>query len=296
MKTHKPILHAARLIALALSGHTFALAALAQSPLPDSFNPGANAAVDSLAVQADGKILVGGGFTTLGGQSRNYIGRLNGDGTLDTSFNPGAVGGAFPYVSSVAVQADEKILVGGFFAILGGQFRYGIGRLNPDGTLDTGFNPGAGISVSSLAVQADGKILVAGRFPALGGQSRTNIGRLNADGTLDTSFSPGAAGLLYSLALQADGKILLGGSFLTLGGQSRNNIGRLNADGTLDTSFNPGAGNFVNSMAMQADGKILVGAASPHWAGRAAVTLAGSIPMGPWTPASIRGLTAVSIP
>src|SRR5713226_8448510 len=119
MKTHNRILHAARWLALALSAHTFALAALAQSPLPDSFNPGTGGTrpdVRSLAVQADGNILVGGQFTTLGGQSRLCIGRLNADGTLDTSFNPGA-----DYlVNSLAVQADGKILAGGSFTTLGG--------------------------------------------------------------------------------------------------------------------------------------------------------------------------------
>src|SRR5437764_856618 len=77
-------------LALAICTNTFALAALAQSPLPDSLNPGVGGNVVSLAVQADGKILVGGDFTTLGGQSRTGIGRLNIDGTLDASFNPGA--------------------------------------------------------------------------------------------------------------------------------------------------------------------------------------------------------------
>ena len=94
----------------------------AQTPLPDDLNPGANLYVYSLAVQADGKILVGGYFTTLGGQTRNYLGRLNPDGTLDTGFNPGANS----YVFSLAVQADGKILVGGQFTTLGGQTRNGI--------------------------------------------------------------------------------------------------------------------------------------------------------------------------
>src|SRR6266568_1651063 len=256
MKTHQRIRHAARWVALALAAHTFALAARAQSPLPDSFNPGADAVVESLAFQADGKILVGGCFGTLGGQSRHGVGRLNADGTLDTSFNPGTDNTVF----SLAVQADGKILVGGFFTRLGGQSRNNIGRLNADGTLDTSFNPGANNGVLCVALQADGKILVGGFFATLGGQSRLGIGRLNADGTLDTSFNPGANNPVYSLALQADGKILVGGAFGTLGGQSRTNIGRLNADGTLDTSFDPGAsGNEVYSLAVQADGKILVG-------------------------------------
>src|SRR2546428_4917455 len=108
MRRHERILQAARWVALALAAHTFALAALAQSPLPDSFNPEANNTVNSLAVQADGKILVGGGFSTLGGQSRNYFGRLNADGTLDTRFNPGAAGPNYPWVNSLVVQVDRR--------------------------------------------------------------------------------------------------------------------------------------------------------------------------------------------
>src|SRR6266700_1951701 len=237
LKARKQILHAARWIALALSTHTLALAALAQSPLPDSFNPGANEPVFSLAVQVDGKILVGGYFTTLGGQSRNYIGRLNADGTLDPSFNPSAGGVVYPSVYSLALQADGKIVVGGVFTGLGGQSRNYIGRLNADGTLDTSFNPGASNYVSSLALQADGRILVGGGFTTLGGQSRTNIGRLNADGTLDTVFNPGADNSVLSLAVQADGKILAGGNFTTLGGQSRTNVGRLDNTGPATQSL-----------------------------------------------------------
>jgi uncharacterized delta-60 repeat protein len=180
--------------------------ALAQSPLPDAFNPGAGYTVYALAVPADGKILVGGNFGGLGGQqSLNSIGRLNADGTLDTGFNPGADNN----VLSLAQQADGKILAAGWFNRLGGQRRAGIGRLNPDGTLDTSFDAGADGLVCSLAVQVDGNVLVGGEFTMLGGQSRHHFGRLNADGTLDTSFNPGANGAVLSLALQADGKILV---------------------------------------------------------------------------------------
>jgi uncharacterized delta-60 repeat protein len=230
--------------------------------LDTGFNPGVDGSVSSLAVQADGRILVGGGFTTLGGQPRERLGRLNPDGTLDPGFNLGASGGYRMSVSSLVAQADGKILVGGRFATLGGQPRNCIGRLNPDSTLDPGFNPGAGgdyePSVSSLAVQADGKILVGGSFTTLGGQPRNCIGRLNPDGTLDAGFNPGADGLVSSLVVQADGRILVGGHFTTLGGQTRRYIGRLNPDGTLDTGFNPGANNDVYSLGLQADGKILV--------------------------------------
>ena len=157
----------------------------ADGTLDSGFNPavgGDYPSVNSLAVQADGKILVGGDFTTLGGQPRNSIGRLNADGTLDSGFNPAVGADYLPYVYSLAVQADGKILVGGDFTTLGGQPRASIGRLNADGTVDAGFNPGLGLSdpsVYSLAVQADGKVLVGGNFTTLGGQPRANIGRLN---------------------------------------------------------------------------------------------------------------------
>jgi uncharacterized delta-60 repeat protein len=247
------------------------LAALTTAPTPvhsqtaDDFNPGASGSVYSLAVQADGKILAGGRFTTLGGQTRTNIGRLNADGNLDTSFNPGAGGGSIPKVSSLAVQADGRILVGGDFTSLGEQNRNCIGRLNADGSLDTAFNPGASggyYGVNSMIVQADGKIVVGGGFATLGGQNRNHIGRLNADGSVDTGFNPGADNDVSSLIVQADGKILVGGRFTTLGGQARTNIARLNPDGSLDTTFNPGTSggsSGVYSMAVQTDGKIVVG-------------------------------------
>jgi uncharacterized delta-60 repeat protein len=235
----------------------------ADGTLDSGFNPGAGGFsepdVYSLAVQADGKILVGGWFTSLGGQTRNYIGRLNADGTVDSGFNPGAGGFSYPDVYSLAVQAGGKILVGGYFTTLGGQTRNYIGRLNADGTVDSGFNPGANNYVFSLALQADGKILVGGLFTTLGGQPRNYLGRLNPDGSLDSGFNLGANNLVYSLAVQADGRILVGGQFTTLGGQTRNYIGRLNADGTVDSGFNPGANDYVSSLAVQADGRILVG-------------------------------------
>ncbi len=262
----------------------------ADGSLDASFNPGANASVFALAVQADGKILVGGFFTTLGGggtgtTTRNNIGRLNADGTLDTSFNPGAGGGEYPSVSTLAVQPDGKILVGGQFTRLGGggtgtTTRNNIGRLNADGTLDASFDPGANAPVLALAVQAGGKILVGGNFTTLGGGgtgTTTNnyVGRLDADGSLDTNFNPNL-GLLggtipgvCALAVQSDGKILVGGFFPVVPGpqRSRANIVRLNADGSLDVSFDSDANLPVYAVAVQVNGKILVGGAFTELSG-----------------------------
>ena len=101
-------------VAVLLAGG--AAAVRGQSAL-DGFDPNANGAVRVVVVQPDGKILIGGDFTTLspnGGAAvtRNRIARLNPDGTLDTAFNPNANG----HVNAIAVQADGKILVGGHFS------------------------------------------------------------------------------------------------------------------------------------------------------------------------------------
>lgn len=225
----------------------------------DTFRPNANGPVYAMAPQPDGKILVGGGFTILSGCLQTNVGRLNRDGTVDTSFKAGA-----DYsVSCVAVQPDGKVVVGGNFSTLNGQPRGCIGRLNAGGSLDANFNIAANGGLSCLAVQPDGKIIVGGLFSSLGGVARTNLGRINADGTLDTNFNAGTP-LSYfyrvqTLALQPDGKILVGGFFTNLCGQARTNLGRLNANGTLDASFNPGVNGMVYSLAVQADGNILIG-------------------------------------
>src|SRR5205823_5680491 len=101
-----------------------------------SFHPVANDIVQGLAVQADGKILVRGNFTALGGQLRSHFGRVNADGTIDLAFDPSPRGGD---VASIALQADGRILLGGSFTNLTGQSRNHIGRLNADGSLDMTF-------------------------------------------------------------------------------------------------------------------------------------------------------------
>ena len=246
--------------------------------LDTAFNPGAGSGVlSAVALQPDGKILVGGVFSWLGGGAfdepgtaiRHNIGRLHADGSVDLSFDPGASLG----VNAIAVQPDGKIVVAGCFHALGGGGsgttpRHSIGRLNADGSLDTSFDAGTNGCLDAVVVQPDGKIVVGGAFNTLGGggtgtTTRYGIGRLNADGSLDTSFNAGVDQHVDALALQADGKIVVGGTFQTLefggAGTPRSRIGRLNADGSLDTSFDPGSNSRVHSLLVQPDGKIVVG-------------------------------------
>ena len=114
------------------------------------------------------------------------------------------------------MQADGKILVGGYFAgasSIGGQARNRIARLDATSGAADSFDPNADNPVFSIAVQADGKILAGGDFFNIGGQARNFIARLDATTGLADSFDPNANNEVYSIAVQADGKILAGGAF-----------------------------------------------------------------------------------
>src|SRR5205807_1911819 len=205
------------LVGLALAGG--AAAVRGQSAL-DGFDPNANGTVYVVVVQPDGKILIGGDFTTLspnGGAAvtRNRIARLNPDGTLDTAFNPNANN----TVLSIAVQADGKILAGGLFYIIGGRKIGRVARRDATTGLADAFDPNANGTVNSIAVQAEGKILAGGSFTSIGGQTRNRIARLDATTGLADSFDPNANGNVNSIAVQADGKILAGGLFYFIGGR-----------------------------------------------------------------------------
>jgi len=236
-----------------------------------SFTPGTgpNDLVHAIALQADGKIIIGGLFTSVDGQTRNRIARLHANGTLESTdtFNPGT--GADDHVFTVAVQSDGKILLGGQFTTVDGQTRNRIARLGSNGVVESTatFNVGTGANnrVNAIIVQPDSKILLGGTFSSVNGHSRGRIARLEANGSLEstTTFDPALIDDYYvqSMALQADGKILLAGGFVTLGGVDRSGIGRIRSNGSLDTAFDPGTGTDyadANGVALQADGKVLL--------------------------------------
>ncbi|HVW20936.1 MAG TPA: delta-60 repeat domain-containing protein [Opitutaceae bacterium] len=253
----------------------------ADGSVDTSFNPNANNQIYAIAVQSDGKILIGGNFTTLqpNGASapitRNHIARLNSDGTLDASFNPNAQGTLVAQVFAIALQPDGKILIGGAFSTLqppnaaSPVNQPNLARLNTDGTVDTGFAPDPLATITAIGVEPNGQIVVGGAFTgiALNGTllGRNHVARFNANGTFDSGFDPNCNGTIDCIAFQQDGKILLGGNFTTLQpagaatAVTRNNLARLNSDGTLDTNFAPNPSSTVNCMALQRDGKIVIG-------------------------------------
>ena len=301
--------------------------------------------VETMAVQQDGKVLLGGNFTQLRGSSRNRIARLNGNGSLDAGFNVGT--GPNGSVRVIKVQPDGKILVGGAFTTWNGAARPCLVRLNEDGTLDTslanldgavdffagaevadlalqpiataphfriivggylfyrpylsgGFhsgivalNAGTGTrdaslnviygahtagdvtslsNVTALALQPDGKIVVGGEFDGFNSVTTGRLVRLTSTGANDASFVTNlGSGLqpalpedfidVRDLLVQNDGKILVGGFFVTASGSSLPNCVRYSASGVVDTLFAPsmGGADGVYAFDLQPDGKVVMG-------------------------------------
>ena len=234
---------------------------------------GANGYVYALADQTDDQILVGGNFTSFNGIVRNRVARLNTDGSIDTSFNPGA--GADNLVYCLAegfINGARKIYLGGAFSKLNGVSHPYLVRLNNNGTVDGGFAPGVGPNGPVYAVATypassffAGQVLVGGAFTNINNFAVGCVARLNADGSLDTNFDRtlNANGTVRAIAIQSDGRVLIGGDFTSVNGVALNHIARLNTDGTVDTNFTAavgiGANGTVNALALQADGRIVVG-------------------------------------
>ncbi len=221
--------------------------ALLSSTSVDSFAPSIETYAETIAIQPDGRVLIGGG-----GPSPGYLKRFFPDGSADPAFSFSANNA----VTTVAIQEDLKILVGGGFTVFNGQSCASLCRLNPNGTLDSSFSAGIDGQVNCQAIQADGRILIGGSFTTVGGQPHTNLARLNTDGSVDASYGAGASATVHCLALQEDNALLVGGSFRTLNDQSRNGLGRLLPDGTLDETFDPGGG-VIWALAVQGDGRIV---------------------------------------
>jgi uncharacterized delta-60 repeat protein len=256
------------------------------------FAGGSNDRGYSVAVQADGKVVVVG--ETIGAADDSFaIVRYAVNGALDTAFGGGGkvrtdfAAQSVEWASSVAIQPDGKIVAAGPVGIPGSGTRadFALARYNPDGTLDTGFD-GDGKVVTdfafttdiatSVALQADGKIVLVGYTRPLGaGPYEFAVARYNRDGSLDASFDgdgrivtsmpDGASGFPTKVAVQADGRIVVGGQFaIGTPVAFRAVLVRYMPDGSLDGSFD-GDGKVVvttptdtiNDLAFQPDGKIV---------------------------------------
>lgn len=275
---------------------------------------GTGGGITALELQSDGKLLIGGGFTSWNGTSAGRLVRLNADGSADQSFitnigagisaGVGSSAGALPF--DFEIQSDGKIVIVGDFTQYQGATQEYIVRLNANGTPDTAFNTNAAqvldIYVYGVKLQSTGHLVIVGGNVGAGGTTNAGLVRLNSNGTLDSAFSiavgSGAAavagGFTGAIAILSDNSILVGGKFTQFGTSLADALAKTSATGVIDNSFATSltagpAGNmalspfqWIDNITVQSDGSLLVngcfvtinGASSP---GIARITTAGSV-------------------
>jgi uncharacterized delta-60 repeat protein len=232
---------------------------------PDS--PGGGVWV--VRVQPDGRVLVGGAFSSFNGTAHTNLVRLLADGTVDESFSVrmGARFADFDTVSALELLPDGRVYVTGPSSPQVPAF-FGLARLLPNGVVDESFLPPS-LGGSALALQPDGKLVVGGTFQSPNGGS--GLARINPDGSVDETFASflvsGGDYWVHALGLQPDGRILVAGDNFDEGGTPGVHAGqalvRVDPYGTIDSTFAPalliGAVGNVGTLAVLPDGKILAG-------------------------------------
>lgn len=233
----------------------------------ESFLPAVDGSISVLHRQSDGKILVAGSFTSVGGHPSRNVARLNSDGTIDEMFT--ATSSSFAgSILSIASQQDGSVLVG-----MRGQSQeqwvdghwflvpaVTLIRLHSDGAKDEAFAPSfeqeeqsswwrGDLRVNTLAVQSDGKILVGGNFFKVNGVIQPYLARLNTDGTLDEAYrpilthgsdiyySPSDSGMEVRSIAFTNGNAVVGGTFSGVDGYYQPAVAKLLTNGQLDLSF-----------------------------------------------------------
>ena len=246
---------------------------------------------NSIAIQPDGKILIGGNFYSYNGVVRKGIVRLNSNGSIDTTFKPLELNTYYESsVFFVTLQPDGKILLSGVFQLpVPGPVVKHLIRLNSDGSIDNSFTKGDltgtinhyDISVSlsrPLAkpiIQPDGKIIVTGAFTKYNSITTNNIVRLYSNGNVDSGFYTTTGtdrAINVGILEPSTNKIIIGGEFTLFGSTPVKKMIRLNTNGTLDNTFTIGTGttdipissgniytnNYIKHLIQQPDGKIIV--------------------------------------
>ena len=222
-----------------------------------TFNTGTgfNGLARTIIIQSDGKILVGGSFTSYNGTPANYIIRLNQDGSIDNTFNYGTgFSGTLQGLTAVmdiVIDNNGKIYItGGFTTYNGSGGNNGIIRLNQDGSKDVAFDNSTGFNHFGTTIQVDkttNKVYAGGYWDTYKGLDYRRIIRLNEDGSIDTNFDS-TFGFTSSpfnpegITVDSDDKVLLTGRFVLYDGSTENRILRLSQDGSKDVTFNNSTG------------------------------------------------------
>lgn len=235
--------------------------------IDETFNLGTgfNGKIYTTYIQPDGKIIVGGSFTTFNGVSSGRLIRLNTDGSYDATFNS-SIAATTGIVYDISPQSDGKIIIVGSFTKYNNVTVNRIARILTNGDLDTTFLTGSGTTsnITNARVLHDGKILITGNFTSFNGMSSNRIVRLLPDGRVDTSFDVGGGfnDDVNAISVQTDGKVILGGKFTNYNENAVGRIVRINQNGTIDNSFTSGSGfsgSAVQIIKIDPFGNIMVG-------------------------------------
>lgn len=225
-------------------------------------NGGANGQINTVLIQPDSKILIGGHFNQFGGISRGTVARLNSNGGIDLTFNPapGIVGD----VRGLAIDSSNHVIAVGYFFHAQLSNIHGIIKLNATGSIDTNFQPifGADYPVEHVFVQSDQKIVISGTFSNINYVNRNWLARLHPNGALDVNYfsKTGPSDKVNIVLPLSDGRLLLGGRFMSYSDSSRRGIARIYENGILDTTFNTTLEPYaeVRAMLLQPDGKVII--------------------------------------
>lgn len=225
---------------------------------------GADSQILAVAVQPDGKIIVGGQFSSFNGVSRSRLARLNSDGTLDISAGNLSLNSD---VSSIAVRSsDGKIFVGGQFTSISGQSYNRLAAINSDWTLDTTYNTNLGTgyndNVTHLNVLSDGKLVVGGQFTTQNGVTANRISMRNTDGTVDSTFATNV-GTAWNAKVTAQfvtnsDQIYTAANTTNFGGATTSRLVRLSSNGTRDATFAPTFDNTISDIETSSDESIII--------------------------------------
>jgi uncharacterized delta-60 repeat protein len=216
--------------------------------------------VSVIAIQGDGKIILGGSIKSFNGTAVSNIVRLNTDGTIDTTFTA-ALDNSIVHV--VVLQGDGKMIIASELSTTSRELASSTTlRLNTDGSPDNSFQQGALKGrVLTAALKRNGKIILGGSIKSFNGADTANIICLDTDGTQDNTFKAATDndGVVNAIALQNDGKIIVAEDLSVTSRRLSSKVLRLDADGAIDESFNAGGiDKAILSCAIQWDGKIII--------------------------------------
>ena len=227
----------------------------------NGFEGNNNGEITSIETTSDGKIYIGGSFSTFNGNPAGRIVRINPDGKKDTSFN---IGEGFDYrtaypgrINDIMSLPNGYVLVAGFFSTFGWYNRYGIVALDSQGNM-AGF-PDVGRYVNCLKKQNDGNVLIGSN----GNTTVDAVLRFDVNSwKIDQSFVLDPLlknGSVTSIAVQQDNKIILCGEFIING--IKKSLVRILYSGELDTSFDftlQDDNNLVRNIALSPNQKIII--------------------------------------